>query len=411
MPTPNLYLNDGDNPFTDVPPALQNNKVDVLYVTDRAPLESTSDSVMYGHKRSTSMAFGSCIVEIGKDVSWDTLVKNSLTNNRTVSLGLSVKQTTELARFPSTPLPVISSDKGVTFDPKSVLLQKQTAAALQREVAKRLEPEKCKEAFVYIHGFNNTFDDSVFVAAELWHFMGRHGLPIVYSWPAKESWFGYGYDRESSEFTVFHFKQFLKALAGTEGLDKIHILAHSRGTGVAASSFRELVIASEAWGQQDNNAADSPGKSARAVLNKIGNVVLAAADIDMEVASQRLSAEKAFMGAERVTIYLSHEDKALNLAAWLFESIARLGELSLQLFIQGDIKTLETIDRIDFIDARVDTGFLGHAYFHSSPAVSSDLILLLRDNLAPGQGRPLTRDDNSTRYWSIAKDYPYVTGD
>jgi len=411
MPTPNLYLGGGSNPFTDVPLELQNNKVDVLYVTDRAPIESTNGSVMYGHKRSTSMAFGSCVIEIGKDVDWDTLVKNSLTNDRTISLGLSVKQTTELARFPSTPLPIISSDKGIEFDPKSVLLQKQTAVALQKEVAKRLKPEKCKEALVYIHGFNNTFDDSIFVSAELWHFMGRHGVPIVYSWPAKESWFGYGYDRESSEFTVFHFKQFLKALAGTEGLDKIHILAHSRGTGVAVSSFRELVIASEAWGQQDGDTADSPGKSARTVIDKVGNVVLAAADIDMEVASQRLSAEKAFMGVERVTIYLSHDDKALDLAAWLFESIARMGELSLQMFSPADIQTLETIDRTDFIDARVDTGFLGHAYFHSSPAVSSDLILLLRDNLAPGKGRPLTCDENSTRYWSIAKDYPYVTGD
>jgi esterase/lipase superfamily enzyme len=238
--------------------------------------------------------------------------------------------------------------------------------------------------------------------------MGRGGVPIVYSWPAKESLFGYGYDRESSEFTVFHFKQFLKAIAGCEDLKKIHILAHSRGTGVAASGFRELVIASNAWSGKINQTADSPGKSARGVLNKVGNVVLAAADIDMEVASQRLSAEMAFMGAERVTIYLSREDKAINLAVWLFESIGRLGELSLQIISSDHMQTLKIIDRIDFIDARVNSGFMGHAYFHSSPAVSSDLILLLRDNLEPCDGRPLSCDEHSTRYWSIGKDYPYT---
>jgi esterase/lipase superfamily enzyme len=408
MPTPNLYLGGGDNPFADVRPELQNNKVDILYVTDRAPIAPLNGSVRYGHKRSTSMAFGSCTVEFGNNVAWDTLVKNSRTKHRSVSLGLTVKKTTEQARFPATPLQVISVTKGLEFDPKAIKQQTETVAALQQEITRRLKPQKCKEAFVYIHGFNNTFDDSVFVASELWHFMGRHGIPIVYSWPAKESWFGYGYDRESSEFTVFHFKQFLKTIAACPEIETIHILAHSRGTGVAASAFRELVIASNAWGENNDQTSDSPGKSARKVLDKVGNVILAAADIDMEVASQRLTAERAFMAAERVTIYLSREDKAINLAVWLFESIGRLGELSLRLISVGNMKSLETIDRIDFIDARVDSGFLGHGYFHSSPAVSSDLILLLRDNLEPGNGRPLTCDDTSTRYWSIGKDYPYT---
>ena len=410
MPTPNLYIGQEANPFADVPPHLQNNKVDILFVTDRKPTETKNGSVRYGHKRSASMAFGSCIVEIGKDVEWGVLVKNSRTKRRSVSLSLKVSQTTQQARFPTTPLSVISVPDGIELDPKEVKLEKEIAGKLQNEIKKRLEVTKCKEAFVYIHGFNNTFEDGVFVAAELWHFMGRRGVPIVYSWPAKESLFSYGYDRESSEFTVFHFKQFLRVIAGCGDLRKIHILAHSRGTDVAASAFRELVIAARAWPGKDDQTTGSPGQTARGVLGKVGNVVLAAADIDMEVASQRLSAEMAFMGAERVTIYLSREDKALNLAAWVLDSMTRLGTLTARIFTPAQKKALETIDRIDFVDARVDSGFLGHAYFHSSPAVSSDLILLLRDNLSPGaeHGRPLTPDERSTRYWSIGRGYPHA---
>jgi len=410
MPTPNLYIAQEANPFADVPPHLQNNKVDVLYVTDREPKATKNGSVEYGHGRSTSMAFGSCIVEIGKDVEWSVLVENSRTRKRSVSLPLKTNRTTEHARFPETPLSVISEGTGIKWDPKEVELEKEISGKLDSELRKRLRTAKYKEAFVYIHGFNNNFEDSVFVAAELWHFLGRRGVPIVYSWPTKRALMSYGYDRESSEFTVFHFKQFLRAIAGCGDLQKIHILAHSRGTGVAASAFRELVIAATASREKDDRTAGSPGQTARRVLGKVGNVILAAADIDMEVASQRLTAEMAFMGAERVTIYLSREDKALNLAVWLFESIARLGELSLRIISPDRIKDLEVIDRIDFIDARVDSGFLGHAYFHSSPAVSSDLILLLRDNLSPGavHGRPLTPDKRSTRYWSIGKGYPYA---
>jgi len=409
MPTPNLYLGRDDNPFADVPVEFRSNKVDVLYVTDRTPI-SPKGVLQYGYKRSTSLAFGSSVIEFGKDVAWPILVENSRKKDRSPPLSLKTAKTVEQGRFPATPLQVVSTADGLIEDPRELWAQKQAASKLRAEVSRRLKHTKTKEAFVYLHGFNNTFEDTVFVTAELWHFMGRRGVPIVYSWPAKHSLFGYGYDRESSEFTVFHFKQFLRAIAGCKDLEKIHILAHSRGTDVAASAFRELVIAAKAAPKTSRLPEDSPGQSARAVMDKVGNVVLAAADIDMQVASQRLVAEMAFIGAERVTIYISHQDKALNLATWLFESIGRLGELSLMIFTPDDMKTLETIDRIDFVDARVDTSFLGHAYFHSSPAVSSDLILLLRDNLSPGAGRPLDCDKRTTRYWSIRKNYPFFNG-
>jgi esterase/lipase superfamily enzyme len=77
MPTPNLYAGAKSNPFADVPPPFQNNLVDVLYATDRQPIEEKDGMVEYGYGRSMSLAFGSCVVEIGKDVSWDTLVHNS----------------------------------------------------------------------------------------------------------------------------------------------------------------------------------------------------------------------------------------------------------------------------------------------------------------------------------------------
>ena len=81
--------------------------------------------------------------------------------------------------------------------------------------------------------------------AELWHFLGREGLPIIYTWPAGyPGIFGYTYDRESSEFTVFHLKQAIRWLAKLPEVENIHLLAHSRGTDVTVSAVRELVI----WG-------------------------------------------------------------------------------------------------------------------------------------------------------------------
>ena len=53
----------------------------------------------------------------------------------------------------------------------------------------------------------------------------------------------------------------------------------------------------------------------------------------------------------------------------------------------------------------MSSGFLGHSYFHDSPAVSSDLILTLRDGCDPGaqNGRPLTPID--TGFWALDDGY------
>jgi hypothetical protein len=103
MPTPNLYAQSESDPFADVPPALQSNKVDVLYLTDRAPEKPEPGNPHYGFKRSRSVAFGVSEVAFGKDVSWDQLVEASRTSKRKVKLPVEVVNTTEIVRFPETP--------------------------------------------------------------------------------------------------------------------------------------------------------------------------------------------------------------------------------------------------------------------------------------------------------------------
>src|SRR5438552_17089156 len=71
MPTPNVYASGERDPFPDVPPEFQNNKVDVLYLTDRAIDSGDAHNPTYGYKRSRSVAVGVAQVEFGKDVSWE----------------------------------------------------------------------------------------------------------------------------------------------------------------------------------------------------------------------------------------------------------------------------------------------------------------------------------------------------
>src|SRR4051794_33085384 len=67
MPTPNIYSRGDIDPFPSVPPALQSNKVDVIYLTDRVPEATKAGRIEYGYKRSRSVAFGISQMQIGPD--------------------------------------------------------------------------------------------------------------------------------------------------------------------------------------------------------------------------------------------------------------------------------------------------------------------------------------------------------
>jgi len=396
MKTPNLYLNSKTNPFANVAQQFRNNKVDVLYVTDRKPTNDKDQPLKYGFGRSASIAYGSCLVEIGKELTWEELVESSLIPKRSASLPISVVEVTEHARFSETPLPLVKGGDTIVVEPEALAHSQQMYEKFQKEIHRRLAATNRKQAYIYIHGFHSPFEDSPEVIAQLWHFMGREGIPIAYTWPAGSKGLlkGYNYDRESGEFTIFHLKQFLKALASCEQLEKIHIVAHSRGTDVATTALRELFIEARAEG------ADLHAKL------KIGNLVLAAPDLDLEVAIQRIGGERFFLGLDRLTIYVSKYDKAIGGAEWLYGSKRRLGQLRIKDIPANVEKTMEHIRQTQIVDAKVNAGAWGHYYFYLSPAVSSDLILVLRDNLDPGaaNGRPLTEltDD----YWQLNKDYP-----
>jgi esterase/lipase superfamily enzyme len=238
----------------------------------------------------------------------------------------------------------------------------------------------------------------MYVMAGLWHFMGRCGVPLVYTWPSSgsgSSLAGYDYNRESSEFTVYHLKQFLRLLATCPGIAKVHVIAHSRGTGTALAAIREL-----------NIEISASGGDTRKVL-KLGCVILAAADMELEVSTQRVSAERLWRVPEQMVLYVSRTDLRLRLASFFFGSKDRLGQSHVGDRTPRRGELLSHLPDIQFVDARVAGSWRGsHFYFYSHPAVSSDLILLLRDNCGPGaeNGRPLAREEDGL--WRIDMNYP-----
>ena len=100
MPTPNVIAYGEYDPFTNVPPVLRSSEVELLYVTDRAPIEGADGSLTHGYGRSRSLSFGSCIVEIGDDLSWEELVELSRQRKRSRYPKLAVSSVIELGGQP-----------------------------------------------------------------------------------------------------------------------------------------------------------------------------------------------------------------------------------------------------------------------------------------------------------------------
>ncbi|MCZ6838853.1 MAG: alpha/beta hydrolase, partial [Alphaproteobacteria bacterium] len=207
--------------------------------------------------------------------------------------------------------------------------------------------------------------------------------------------FGYTYDRESSEFTVFHLKQVIKWLSDQPEVENIHLIAHSRGTDVAISAFRELVI----W-------ARGAGISAREKF-KIKNFIFAAPDLDVQVISQRIGAERLALEVDQGTLYSSPGDEAIGLAEMLFASPrGRLGTIAITELNEAEIERMKANSgRITVVNFEGKSTGYGHSYFRTNPAVSSDLVLMIRYGLKPGEaGRPL--EHIGLNFWRVPEGYP-----
>ncbi len=180
-------------------------------------------------------------------------------------------------------------------------------------------------------------------------------------------------------------------------VERIHILAHSRGTGVTVSVLRDFRLIYK---------DDAPGAIESL---KLGNVILAAPDIDLTIFQQRFRPDQVHEILDRMTIYVTPDDKALGIAEFLFSSLARLGAATAEDLRPEVIEALRT-DRAgaDAIQVKVKKkGSHGHTYWIDNPAVLSDIILILRDDRPPGRqyGRPLIRAE--TGVWEIHDGYPF----
>ena len=161
-----------------------------------------------------------------------------------------------------------------------------------------------RSVLVFIHGFNNRFEDSVYRLAHS-HDAGTHSVPNLVTWPSRGSTFAYGYDRDSTNYTRDALEILFQYLARDPEIKEVSILGHSMGNWLALESLRQMAI---------RNGGLPP---------KFKNIMLAAPDVDVDVFRSQI----ADMGKQRpqFTLFVSQDDRALAVSRRVWGGVARLG--------------------------------------------------------------------------------------
>jgi len=215
-------------------------------------------------------------------------------------------------------------------------------------------------ALVFIHGFNNRYEDSVFRLAQIVHDSGMRATPILFTWPSRAELTGYEYDKESTNYSRTALEQSLRALAADPAVKDITILAHSMGTWLAMESLRQMGI-------RDGH-----------VNRKIENVILASPDIDIQVFAKQYME----MGDRKpkFTIFVSQDDRALAASSFITGNVSRLGAIDpTQEPYRSRLETAG-ITAIDLTKVKTSDS-LHHGKFAESPQI----VQLIGQRLMIGQ--------------------------
>ncbi|MBZ9721498.1 alpha/beta hydrolase [Mesorhizobium sp. AD1-1] len=247
-----------------------------------------------------------------------------------------------------------NSNPAKDFTAKDVIFYEgapQFAKAVGADISMRGD-----RALVFVHGFNNGFDDGIYRLTQIAHDTKYPGTPVLFSWASSGKTTGYIYDKESANAARDDLEATLRMLAKTK-VKSIDIIAHSMGTWVTMEALRQLAITGD-----------------RDLGGKLGYVILASPDIDVDVFKKQMirygKPDKPF------AILLSADDRALKLSSLISGDKPRVGDY-------GNAADLASygVSVVDLSQAKGGDR-LNHAKFADNPM----LVQLLGDRLRAPAG-------------------------
>lgn len=169
--------------------------------------------------------------------------------------------------------------------------------------------ERQGKVLVFVHGFNNRFDEAVYRFAQIVHDFGVPAVPVLFSWPSRGlvGLRAYQDDLERASSSSDALEQLLDAIAADPKVREVNVVCHSMGCSLTLAALL--------------SKATRAGK----VGAKIRNVLLVAPDVDVNgfiTQIQQMGHPKP-----RFALFLSQDDRALKLSKSIWGGIPRLGDV------------------------------------------------------------------------------------
>ena len=159
--------------------------------------------------------------------------------------------------------------------------EKAFVQALNAQLAAR--PKGSRNVFVFIHGYNTLFAEGLYRFAQVVHDSKAPGVPVLFTWASRGKLADYIYDNNSATAARDDLVRTLRLLLASNA-EKVNILAHSMGNWVTVEALRQMKISGNLQ-----------------YASKIGDVFLAAPDIDVDVFKSQMRS----FGKPRKPFYIS----------------------------------------------------------------------------------------------------------
>ena len=166
------------------------------------------------------------------------------------------------------------------------------------------------EATLFVHGYNQSFQEALFRLAQLNADSGQNSPAILFSWPSQANVAGYVADRDSVAYSRDYLTRTLSNLSQAKSVQKTNVLAHSMGSLLTVEALRQIRLT-----KQDP------------VLNRL-QIALAAPDIDIDV----FQAQMDVIGPMKnpMVVFVSRDDRALQVSRSVAGDHERLGTIDVR---------------------------------------------------------------------------------
>jgi esterase/lipase superfamily enzyme len=245
-----------------------------------------------------------------------------------------------------------------TPDPRSSFAVVDQAVMSEAEFRKAVAPQgdtqrKKHKAFVFVHGFNNNFQESLFRLVQLQADIKIDGIPILFSWPSQGQVAAYEIDKQSASYSRDYLMALLTLLSSSPEVSDIVVVAHSMGALLTVDALRQL---------------RAEGKDR--VIARLGRVVLAAPDINAKTFRAQVQAIGPLKPP--LLVLVSKDDGALQVSSFLDGGIVRAGDINVD---DPVVREAALKDKVQIVDisklAKHDD--LGHDQFVSVAVLYSRL--------------------------------------